>query len=310
MGLPVLLSVLQEDRDDLELLKGALEVLQLAVTLPDGFNPAAAAAAAAAAGPGGQQVRTKAGDVAAGWWCRVALHSVFGLPACVVVCAPCISPQAAANPRTLQERALPPALLTADLFCRAPDNVLLLVSLLRPPPEGCDDVYARYSTLQALGALLAACPDKVQVRALCVACVAGCAAGSRRMAHPCFARSDSPRPVHWPPGTTPQACVLSSAGGGVMASLMALLTPQQPPVLEVLRNEALLLLVGLCRGCPELAKMAAFDGAFEALLGICGADGGPGGGEVVVQDAAEALNNLLRGNVELQRLFRCAGRGW
>lgn len=35
MGLPVLLSVLQEDRDDLELLKGALEVLQLSVALPD-----------------------------------------------------------------------------------------------------------------------------------------------------------------------------------------------------------------------------------------------------------------------------------
>jgi hypothetical protein len=36
MGLPVLLSVLAEDRDDLELLKGALEVLQLSVALPQG----------------------------------------------------------------------------------------------------------------------------------------------------------------------------------------------------------------------------------------------------------------------------------
>jgi hypothetical protein len=35
MGLPVLLAVLQEDRDDVELLKGALEVLQLTVALPD-----------------------------------------------------------------------------------------------------------------------------------------------------------------------------------------------------------------------------------------------------------------------------------
>jgi hypothetical protein len=34
MGLPVLLSVLTEDRDDLDLLKGALEVLQLSVALP------------------------------------------------------------------------------------------------------------------------------------------------------------------------------------------------------------------------------------------------------------------------------------
>jgi hypothetical protein len=38
MGLPVLLSVLSEDRDDLELLKGALEVLQLSVALPDGMQ--------------------------------------------------------------------------------------------------------------------------------------------------------------------------------------------------------------------------------------------------------------------------------
>lgn len=42
MGLPVLLSVLAEDRDDLELLKGALEVLQLSVALPDGAAAAAA----------------------------------------------------------------------------------------------------------------------------------------------------------------------------------------------------------------------------------------------------------------------------
>lgn len=38
MGLPVLLSVISEDRDDLELLKGALEVLQLSVALPDGMQ--------------------------------------------------------------------------------------------------------------------------------------------------------------------------------------------------------------------------------------------------------------------------------
>lgn len=41
MGLPVLLSVLTEDRDDLELLKGALEVLQHSVALPDGADAGA-----------------------------------------------------------------------------------------------------------------------------------------------------------------------------------------------------------------------------------------------------------------------------
>lgn len=38
MGLPVLLAVLAEDRDDLELLKGALEVLHLSVVVPEGSD--------------------------------------------------------------------------------------------------------------------------------------------------------------------------------------------------------------------------------------------------------------------------------
>lgn len=74
--------------------------------------------------------------------------------------------------------------------------------------------------------------------------------------------------------------------------------------LEVLRNEALLLLVGLCSGCPQIANIAAFEGAFEKLLTICGAEGGPSGGDVIVQDAAELINNLLRDNLANQRLFR------
>jgi hypothetical protein len=57
----------------------------------------------------------------------------------------------------------PPALINADLFCAAPDNVLLLLGLLRPEPEGVDDFYARYGAMQAMSALLAACPDKLQV---------------------------------------------------------------------------------------------------------------------------------------------------
>jgi hypothetical protein len=74
--------------------------------------------------------------------------------------------------------------------------------------------------------------------------------------------------------------------------------------LEVLRNEALLLLVGLCNGCPQIANIAAFEGAFEKLLAICGAEGGPAAGDVIVQDAAELMNNLLRDNLANQRLFR------
>lgn len=95
-----------------------------------------------------------------------------------------------------------------------------------------------------------------------------------------------------------QACVLSSPLG--VTALMDLLSQ----TLEVLRNEALLLLVGLCNGCPQIAHIAAFEGAFEKLLAICGAEGGPAGGDVIVQDAAELINNMLRDNLANQRLFR------
>lgn len=37
---------------------------------------------------------------------------------------------------------------------------------------------------------------------------------------------------------------------------------------EILRNEALLLLVGLTRSSPDIQKIAAFEGAFERSLQI------------------------------------------
>jgi hypothetical protein len=74
--------------------------------------------------------------------------------------------------------------------------------------------------------------------------------------------------------------------------------------MEVLRNEALLLLVGLCNNCPQLASIVAFEGAFEKLLAICAGEGGLEAGNVVAQDAAELLNNILRDNLPNQRLFR------
>ncbi|GFR43391.1 hypothetical protein Agub_g4466, partial [Astrephomene gubernaculifera] len=50
MGLPVLLGVLRDDRDDITLLAGALEVLLAATTTPPSIAAAAAAAAGGAAG--------------------------------------------------------------------------------------------------------------------------------------------------------------------------------------------------------------------------------------------------------------------
>jgi len=77
--------------------------------------------------------------------------------------------------------------------------------------------------------------------------------------------------------------------------------------MEALRNEALLLLVGLCSGCEEVAKIAAFEGAFERLLALVREEGGPAAGGVLVQDALELMNNLLRDSPANQRLFREMG---
>jgi hypothetical protein len=98
-----------------------------------------------------------------------------------------------------------------------------------------------------------------------------------------------------------QAAVLGAPLGVVR--LMDLLACGQ----EVLRNEALLLLVGLCSGCEEMAKIAAFEGAFERLLGLVREEGGPCGGGVLVQDALELVANLLRGSPANARLFREMG---
>jgi hypothetical protein len=76
---------------------------------------------------------------------------------------------------------------------------------------------------------------------------------------------------------------------------------------EVLRNEALLMLAGLTSGCEDISKLAAFEGAFDKLLGLCLAEGGLVSGGVVVQDALELLNNMLRDNQANQRLFREMG---
>lgn len=98
-----------------------------------------------------------------------------------------------------------------------------------------------------------------------------------------------------------QAAVLSAPLGVIR--LMDLLACGR----EVLRNEALLLLVGLCSGCEEMSKIVAFEGAFERLLALVREEGGPLAGGVLVQDALELINNLLRDSPANQRLFREMG---
>jgi len=75
---------------------------------------------------------------------------------------------------------------------------------------------------------------------------------------------------------------------------------------EVIRNEALLLLVALTRANEEVQKIAAFEGAFDRLFNIVREEGALDGG-IIVQDCLELLNNLLRGNSSNQLMFREMG---
>ena len=75
---------------------------------------------------------------------------------------------------------------------------------------------------------------------------------------------------------------------------------------EVIRNEALLLLVELSATSAEVQKIAAFEGAFDRAFTIVRDEGYSDGG-LVVQDSIQFINNLLRGNEANQRLFREMG---
>jgi hypothetical protein len=99
-----------------------------------------------------------------------------------------------------------------------------------------------------------------------------------------------------------------SCGDSVRAGMLA--DPTAIPTLmdsmkenEVIRNEALLLLVELTKGNEELQKLVAFEGAFERAFSVMREEGGVDGG-IVVQDCLELCNNLLRDNSSNQTLFR------
>ncbi|PRP88469.1 hypothetical protein PROFUN_03186 [Planoprotostelium fungivorum] len=85
-----------------------------------------------------------------------------------------------------------------------------------------------------------------------------------------------------------------------LARLMDLLKDSR----EFIRNEALLILLELCKsGSQELQKILAFEGAFDALFAIIREEGGTEGG-IVVQDCLQLINGLLRDNVSNQNYFR------
>ncbi|KAJ1654168.1 Vesicle-mediated ER to Golgi transport protein [Dispira simplex] len=98
------------------------------------------------------------------------------------------------------------------------------------------------------------------------------------------------------PGPLQNAILVLPMGVG---RLMDLLNDRR----DIIRNEALLLLIDLSEQNADIQKIVAFQGAFERLLEIIEQEGGIRGG-IVVQDCLQLMHNLLRYNVSNQNFFR------
>ena len=72
---------------------------------------------------------------------------------------------------------------------------------------------------------------------------------------------------------------------------------------EVLRNDALLLLIQLIKGNANLQKIVAFENAFDKLVDIIQTEEYSDGG-IVVEDCLRLMLNLLRNNPSNQTFFR------
>ena len=98
-----------------------------------------------------------------------------------------------------------------------------------------------------------------------------------------------------------QEIILKSPMG--ISKIMDLLVDSR----EVVRNDALLLLMELTRSNSQIQKIVAFESAFERLLSIIH-DEGFSDGSIVVQDCILIMHNLLRGNSSNQAFYREASQ--
>ena len=98
-----------------------------------------------------------------------------------------------------------------------------------------------------------------------------------------------------------QEAILSSPMG--ISKIMDLLSDNR----EVIRNEALLLLVQLTLSNSQIQKIVAFESAFERLMSIIDEEG-LSDGSIIVQDCIIIMRNLLRGNPSNQAFYREASQ--
>lgn len=72
---------------------------------------------------------------------------------------------------------------------------------------------------------------------------------------------------------------------------------------EVIRNDALLLLIQITKGNTNIQKIVAFENAFDRIYDVITQEGGLEGG-IVVEDCLLLMVNLLRGNHSNQNFFK------
>ncbi|XP_024943329.1 general vesicular transport factor p115 isoform X2 [Cephus cinctus] len=94
-----------------------------------------------------------------------------------------------------------------------------------------------------------------------------------------------------------QEIILVSPMG--VSKLMDLLSDSR----EVIRNDALLLLIQLTKGNANIQKIVAFENAFDRIFEVIRQEGGAEGG-IVVEDCLLLMLNLLRGNASNQNFFK------
>lgn len=100
-----------------------------------------------------------------------------------------------------------------------------------------------------------------------------------------------------------QEHLLTSPGG--CGAVLACLAEGSGSSSEIVRNEALLLLPRLVESNADIQKLVAFEGAFERLIDVVAAEGRIEGG-LIVQDALEGLESLIRWNVSNQVSRQCS----
>ncbi|KAI8047930.1 p115 like vesicle tethering protein [Thamnidium elegans] len=94
-----------------------------------------------------------------------------------------------------------------------------------------------------------------------------------------------------------QECILTNPMG--ISRLVDMLDDKR----DIIRNEGLLLLIGLTRSNTEIQKIVTFQATFEKLLTVIEEQEGISG-DIVVQDSLTLMHNLLRYNVSDQVYFR------